>query len=130
MSTEENQIPQHGKAGVAFAGVELSEGWPLIASIFVALPLGKIYSWMFYFAIPLGTFFVVKQYLQWLKNESDDFWTAFAYRFGMTSISPAFDDQKQIFIGDPVIASPRQSHFLKDHITSETHGTHDTPEID
>jgi len=126
---EENQIPQYGKAGVAFLGVELSQGWPVIASLFFALPLGKLYWWVWYFAIPVGTFFVVKQYLQWMKNESDDFWTAIAYRLGLTSISPAFDDQKQIFLGDSVISAPGHSNHLKDQIESENHGTRNPHEI-
>lgn len=127
---EENEIPQYGRKGVAFLGVELSEGWPVIASVFVGLPLGKMYWWVWYFAIPVGTFFATKQYLEWMKNESDDFWTAFLYRFGLTSISPAFDKLKQIFIGDSVTAAPGHSLYLNDHNESNEHGTQDKNQID
>ncbi|MAF04678.1 hypothetical protein [Herbaspirillum sp.] len=124
--SEDDEIPEHGKAGVAFANVELKDGWPLIASIFVALPVGKIYGVWWYFLIPFATYHALKAYIEWKKNRLDDFWTVMLFKFGLTSLSAAFSDFKTIFVGDDVIITPGQQYdFTESNEEKDTltHGT-------
>ena len=63
MSIDLYRIPRHGKAGVAFLGVELGDAAIVIVSVFLGLIVGMRYGPPAYLGIPVTGFFINKLYV-------------------------------------------------------------------
>jgi hypothetical protein len=104
MSAE--NVPKHGKAGVAFAGVEMKDAWLLIGSTFVGLILGSLFGWIAYVGIPLLGYIGTKQYVEWKSSRLPGYFAELLYRFGVAGYSAAFDRKQKLFIGDAKVVNP------------------------
>ena len=106
MSNEEFRIPRHGSAGVAFLGVEVQDAIILIASIFLALPAGRIFGTPGYLGIPVVGYFMNTLYVDWRSKTLPGSTKAILFSLGLARYSSAFTDQRVVYLGDSNIINP------------------------
>lgn len=107
-----HKIPKHGRAGVAFAGVALTEAAPLIASMFIGLIVGSFIGWIGYLGFPFLGYVTTKLYLEWKKGRLPGYLAAMLYKAGISPYSKAFDKPNKIFIGNSVVINPGSKEFI------------------
>lgn len=108
------RIPKRGKAGVAFMGVEFSNAWPLLLSIFVALitggPLGG--GAMFYLGVPVAGFFLNKMYVEVRSKQLPGAVREWLYSIGLSGYSSKITSQQVVFKGDNTVINPASTERL------------------
>lgn len=107
-----HRIPAKAKADVAFAGVELKDATPLLASIFGGLFFGTFYGWPGYVGVPVLGYAINKLYLEWKTGRLPGHLKVVLYKKGWSSYSPAFDKQEKLFIGNSVIINPNSKEII------------------
>ena len=117
------EIPRHGKAGVAFAGVELNDCIILIASVFLALPIGSVYGTPGFLGVPFAGYMLNKSYVTWRATAMPGQFKIFTFKMGFGGFSRAFDHQKTVFVGDSVVLNTGATRLLNEiedaYITKE-----------
>jgi hypothetical protein len=106
VSNKRFHIPKHGGAGPAFLGVEFKDTYIVLLSIFIALPAGRIFGGLAYVAIPLGGYFLNKQYLEWKEMRLPGFFRSVLFRWGISGYSAALSSKDVIFVGDGKVINP------------------------
>lgn len=119
MSSEDNRIPRHAKAGVAFLGVELNDALILIASIFIGLFAGRVYGTGAYLGVPAAGYWLNKQYVQWRSGTLPGQFKAWLFRMGIRGYNGPFSSNKVIFAGDSTVTNPSSRKMVK-QIIKET----------
>jgi|GEM_PF-3020885 len=94
------RIPARANAGIAFAGVELSEAMPLVVCAIIGLFGSKIFGGSFFVVVLIGGFLASKELVKFKKGRLDGFLTAYLYVHGLDGYSIAFNSAKKRFIGD------------------------------
>ncbi len=115
-----HKVPKYGRAGVAFAGVALTEAAPLIASMFIGLIVGSFIGWIGYLGFPFLGYVITKVYLEWKKGRLPGYLAAMLYRYGISPYSKAFDKRNKIFIGNSVVINPGSKVFIDDAIPKQS----------
>ena len=114
MSNDIVKIPRHGKAGVAFLGVELNDAFILIASIFIALLAGGSLGTGAYIGIPVAGFFLNRLYVDWRSNALPGQFQATLFTLGFRGYSRAFKSRDTVFIGDANVINAGASKAVDD----------------
>ena len=125
MSTDGFSIPRHGKAGVAFLGVQLNDAAIFIASIILGVLIGAVVGWGGYIAVPAAGYFVNKAYLDWKGARLPGYLRAFLFTIGLAGYSDGFKHKDTIYIGDGVVINTGSTAML-DAITSSSKGRNGT----
>lgn len=105
-------IPRHGKAGVAFLGVELKDAVILIGSVFIGLFAGTVVGFSGYIGVPVFGYFVNKAYLDWKTSRLPGYFRSFLFTLGFAGYSPAFQQRNTVYIGDAVVINPGSAAML------------------
>lgn len=116
MSSEGFEIPRHGKAGVAFLGVELSDAWILILSVFIGLGAGSLLQLgvKAYVGIPIGGYILNKLFVDWRSKSVPGELRNYLFRTGLMGYTNAFKGGNVVFEGDSKVINP-DSQALIDH---------------
>jgi len=99
-------VPIHGKADVAFAGAQLSDAWPFLGSIVVGMVAGSTLGWLAYIGVPALGLALTKAYIKWKEHHLPGYLAALLYRLGVAGYSSAFDRKAKLFIGDSHVVNP------------------------
>ena len=121
-----DEIPRYGDAAVAFLGVEISDTYLLIASIFVGLILGTKFGMAAYIGIPVGSYFLTKLWLDWKSSQLPGSFRTFLYRKGYSGYSTGLKDKNVIFHGDGVILNKgfddQESEMITSYLEKKKNG--------
>lgn len=109
-------IPANGKAGVAFAGVELKEAYLLIFGGIAGLFSGIKFGPEFYLGIPIASYIVNKAWLSWKKAQLPGFFRSWLFAKGFMGYSDALNRQSKVFIGDNKPINPESEKMIVDKI--------------
>lgn len=112
MSNDVFKIPRHGRAGVAFLGVQLKDAVILISSVFIGLIVGKFIGFSGYVGIPVLGYFANKTYLDWKSARLPGYLRLFLFAHGIAGYSSAFKQRNTIYIGDGVVINPGSAAML------------------
>lgn len=111
------KIPRRGKAGVAFAGVELADAWILLASIPLAIIVGGFFGGgtKAFIGIPVVGFFLNRTLLEWQSHQMPGALREWMFSHGIAGYSGKLDSQQTIFTGDNTILIPgrRPEHLVQ-----------------
>ena len=113
-----DEIPRYGDAKVAFLGVEISDTYLLIASLFVGLLLGTKLGMTAYIGIPVGSYFLTKLWLDWKSGQLPGSFRTYLYRNGLSGYSIGLNDKNVIYHGDAVILNKGFDDQESEMITS------------
>jgi len=96
------EIPRYGNAGVAFLGVEVTDTFLLIASVFVGLIAGAKWGMPAYLGIPAGGYFLTKLYLDWKSGQLPGSFRAYLFTKGIGGYSEGLKDRNVVYFGDSI----------------------------
>lgn len=101
-------IPRRGRAGVAFAGVEMADAWILLASFPIALLVGGFFGVgsKAYIGIPVAGFFLNRTLLQWQSQQLPGAVREWFFSTGLAGYSKSLKSQNVVFHGDNTILVP------------------------
>ena len=128
MSSEEFEIPRNGNAGVAFLGVELSDTWILIVSVFLGLGAGSIgqLGVLGYLGFPLGGYVLNKLYVDWRSKTVPGQVRNYLFRMGLMGYTKALKGGDVVFVGDSRVINPDSQALveraMREQLTRGTHG--------
>jgi hypothetical protein len=106
------RIPARANAGVAFAGVELTEAAPLIICAIVALLGSKMFGGFFFIVVLCGGFLTSKELVKFKKGRLDGMLTSYLYFYGLGGYSIPFNASNKRFLGDSRVINPAQNQFV------------------
>ncbi len=98
--TDDLRIPRHGKAGVAFAGVEFQDAAIFLASFISGLIMGRWWGLWGYIVLPFAGYQVNRFYVDWKSNSTPGQFRQWLFEWGILGYSRAFDAQQTVFVGD------------------------------
>jgi len=104
--TQIHRIPRGANAGVAFLGVDLSDTAPMIASLFISLPLSSGGSWLMPIVCVCIGFLLTRGFVNYKKEQLDGFVQCILYKYAIDGYSDSFNRQNKIFIGNSIITNP------------------------
>ncbi|NHR07805.1 hypothetical protein HA052_21680 [Chromobacterium haemolyticum] len=116
MANDPKYIPENGKAGVAFAGVELKEAYLLIFGGIAGLFSGIKFGPEFYLGIPIASYIINKSWLSWKKAQLPGFFRSWLFAKGWFGYSDALNKQSKVFIGDNKPINPESAKMIVDKI--------------
>lgn len=124
MADEVQEIPEHGRAGVAFLGVEFRDGVGLIASVFGGVIGAVLVHWSLFIILPGLGWAGTKLFLEWKRAQMDGYLAMTLFRFGLKKLTSAFKHRRTIYVGDSAVANPALTDEL-DAITKRAMTTGD-----
>ena len=114
MLNEEHAIPRHGKAGVAFLGVEFGDAFIVIGSVFAGLLIGSQIGLAGYLGVPMGGYFLNKLYVDWRSKSLPGQFRQRLFELGLAGYGRHFKAAEVVFVGDATVINPGSSALLDD----------------
>jgi hypothetical protein len=101
MSTEQtHEIPRHGSAQVAFAGVQLHQARLTMVGFVVGMLLAAKDMTATGIAVIVGSYLLNKAAISWMTGAMPGFVAEAMYRMGWNGYSKGLNRQEKIFRGD------------------------------
>lgn len=99
-NNQQYHIPKHGKADVAFLGVEFKDTYLLILSVIFGLTFGQQFGLFGQIGIPVIGYMLNKSFLDWKKSQLPGYTNEFLYKLGIKGFSSGMNKSNKIFVGD------------------------------
>lgn len=110
---ESIDIPRHGNAGVAFLGVEFGDAIILLASVFIAIPVGAQVGTLAFLGIPAAGFFLNRLYIDWRANSLPGQSARFFYGLGILGYSKGLSSRSVVYVGDGRVINPGNNQRIE-----------------
>lgn len=103
-----HKIPRRGRAGVAFAGVELADAWIFLLSIPVGLFVGGFLGMgtKAFLGLPLAGYFLNRSLLAWQARQMPGALREWLFAQGISGYSRRLTSQQVLFTGDGAVLLP------------------------
>jgi hypothetical protein len=95
-----HHIPRHGRAGVAFAGVELHQAWISLAGFMVGFIVAANVGAFTGLAVIAGSYFLNKVVVELQQGAMPGWLSETAYALGIRGYSRGLARQQSIYRGD------------------------------